>query len=67
MTDMLILNHCSIIDDYCPKLEIGSCDNCPLFQMVLQYRMDSHEMQNRGKEGTGCINGFRGTAASQYP
>lgn len=64
---MLILTRCSIIDDYCPKLEIGSCDDCPLFQLVLQYRMDSHEMQNRGKEGTGCINESREMAASQYP
>lgn len=60
---MLILNHCSIIDDYCPKLETGSCDDCPLFQLVLQYRMDSHEMQNRGRGGMGCINGSRETEA----
>lgn len=64
---MLILNHCSIIDDDCPKLEIGSCDDCPLFQMVLQYRMDSHEIQHKGKEGTKCTSGSRETAASQYP
>ncbi len=64
---MLILTRCSIIDDYCPKLETGSCDDCPLFQMVLQYRMDSHEMQNRGKEGTRCINESREMAASRYP
>lgn len=64
---MLILNYCSIIADYCPKPETGSCDNCPLFQLMQQYRRDSQEMQNRGKGGKGCINVCRETAASQYP
>ncbi len=64
---MLILNHCSIIDDYCPKPETGSCDDCPLFQLVQQYRMDSHEMQDKGKGGMRCINISRETEASQYP
>lgn len=63
---MLILNHCSIIDDWCPKPETGSCDSCPLFQLVQQYRMDSHEMQDKGKGEMRCINVSREMAASRY-
>lgn len=62
---MLILNHCSIIDDWCPKPETGSCDGCPLFQLVQQYRVDSHEMQNRGKGEMRCISVSRETEASR--
>lgn len=62
---MLILNHCSVIGDYCPKPETGSYDDCPLFQLVQQYRMDSQEMQNKGKGEMRCINVFRETEASR--
>lgn len=48
---MFILTHCSIIGDYCPKTEIGSCDDCPLFQLKEQYRAESYEMQIKGKKG----------------
>lgn len=65
---MFILTHCSIIGDYCPKTEIGSCDDCPLFQLKEQYRAKSYEMQTQGKGGIRrCINVFKETEASQYP
>ena len=38
-----------------------------IVRLVQQYRMDSHEMQDKGKGGMRCINASRETGASQYP